>query len=191
MHALVRCSVGKCSAINLVSACASKEGGDHKTNTLFVSLPPAAGSVCVQSMQRDVKPKDADMRRPLQVLTYKLADYRIRFQVHGLLSLPPSVRRILQVLWARLREFCGAWVCKYLRLPHERTISIGVPGQKQFAGAEVGSGTKTAPAEREPDGQGSFPARLENWPIQDGDALQDPQESQGVGVFAQGPTAST
>ena len=78
---------------------------------------PAAGIVCVQSMQRDVKPIDADMRRPWQVLNYKLADYRIRFQVHGLLPLPPYVRRVLQVLGARLLEFCGVWVCKYLKLP--------------------------------------------------------------------------
>ena len=49
MHALARCGVGKCSAINLVSAYASKEGGDHKITTLFVSLPSAAGIVCVQS----------------------------------------------------------------------------------------------------------------------------------------------
>ena len=45
MHALVRCSVGKCRAINLVSAYASKEGGSHKMTTLFVSLPSAAGIV--------------------------------------------------------------------------------------------------------------------------------------------------
>ena len=103
MRALVKCSVGKCSAINLVSAYASKEGGDHKITTLFISLPPAAGILCVQSVQRDVQPKDADMRRHLQVLSYKYADYRIRFQVHGLLPLPSYARRILQVLWASPR----------------------------------------------------------------------------------------
>ena len=58
-------------------------------HTLFFSLPPAAGVIFINSMQSEVGAAGADMR-------IKTSDYRILFRVHGLLLLPPFVKRVLE-----------------------------------------------------------------------------------------------
>ena len=60
---------------------------------------------------------------------------------------------------------CGAWVCKHLRLPHDRLFTLGVhlPGQRHFAGSEVAPDTNPAaapgPSEQESDARAEARSR--------------------------------
>ncbi len=142
---------------NFVSVYAVRTGstlGEPRPEWVHIYLHPMAAAVFTNSLDATANGTNPG-RLMIHPYEKKVKQYRIAFRTRAILPLPPFVKNIQRQLKGRVGALASHWICKYLRMPAQRTAWVSINFLEQYPGREPESQAPSPPSAKRRQGAAS------------------------------------